>query len=220
MVQITDYDTLAATVKTWCARSDTKFSAQIPTFVSLTEDRIYHGLGDDHSDPLYSAPLRAPKMELSITVALVDGVATLPSDFLEARRINRSGDRNGIEYLPPQRFSLEGEYLSLGSLPLYYTTEAETLKVIPTYTGNVQMLYYRKFPAITDGNKVGTLITNYGNLYFSSGMHEAFSWMQEPELALGHIVRYRSQVAGLNRTNHKTRHPGQRHRVHMRSYIP
>jgi hypothetical protein len=61
---IADYTTLRAAVLSYAARSDSAFTAMFPTFVSLTEARIYDGAGRPGED-VYSPPLRSRAMEAS-----------------------------------------------------------------------------------------------------------------------------------------------------------
>lgn len=53
---ITEYTSLVAAIKVWCARQDSVFSAQIPNFVAMAEDRIYDGYGMK-GEATYSPPL-------------------------------------------------------------------------------------------------------------------------------------------------------------------
>jgi drug/metabolite transporter superfamily protein YnfA len=217
---ITEYDGLKAEIQAWCARSDSMMAGRIPAFVGLCEDRIYHGSGAREEDPLYSAPLRSSVMEHTVAVTLTDGTAPLPADFLDIRRLARDNDQAGLTILPPSRFAVEAEKLQGAGYPVYMTIEGQTLKVAPVFTGDLSLLYYRRFPAITDGNKAGPLLSAYGNIYFAGCLYEAFTWLQDTELAMGHLARFRSAVAGANSADSRHRYRGVPMRVMPRRPIP
>lgn len=204
---IADYDTLKSALQSYAARSDSKFSAQVPTFVAMVEERLYNGSGTP-GDPSYSPPLRSSTMELDTTVAVTAGSGTVPADMLEIRSITVSGQTYGLEYLPPERFKVWSASLT-GSGPIYYTIIGSTISVIPAMTGTLQVLYYRRFDAINDSsNKTGSLIIAHGNIYLELGLFYAFVWMRNAELSLSHLALGRSMIEGANRRAISGRYPG------------
>ncbi len=218
-MRIVDYDSLKEELIKWTARTDTAFSNRIDAFVALAEDRIYNGSGDGSNDPLYSKPLRVSTMEVREPLSVVDGEVALPSTVLDLRSAIVVDQRYGLEYLEPERFAIETARLGGGS-PLYYTVDANTLKLAPGYTGNVDILFYKRFDPISSTNLNGELIAAHGMLYLNAALFEAFSWIQEESLALGHLARYRSQVHGLNSSAKSVRHGGKNRRIRTRVPMP
>lgn len=214
MAGITSYATLVDEVKAWCARSDSTFSARIPVFVALAEDRIYFGNGEP-GDPLYSPPLRSKIMEVSTTVTMTDGLGTLPDDCLEIRRLSRDGDSVGMVYLPPVKFE-EQTALTWSGNPYYHTMEGTTVRTMPAMTGTLDLLYYRQFDPVTSSND-GPMIQEHGTVYFSAVMYQAMGFMQELELAAGHLAQLRSSISGINRTGAQLRTGGTRVRSAARA---
>jgi len=213
---ITDFSSLRSEVQSYCGRSDTTFAARVEQFVSLAEDRMYLGQGADAGDPLYSAPVRSKIMETTATVSLTSGDGVLPAGCLAIRRITRgSSDTAGLSYMTPDQLQLRLAQAS-GGMPGYYTVEGTTLKVAPTYTGDLTVLYYQRFDPITLTNPTGPMLTEHGQLYFSACMFEAFSFMQEPDLAIAWLGRYRSMSAGVNQTSADLRYAGRRLRINAR----
>lgn len=196
---ITEYDSLVAAVKSWCARNDSTFSAQIPNFVALAEERLYVGAGLNEQDPIYSPPLRSKVMEVSGTITITDGEGPLPDDLLVPRKLYRASDLAGITYMPPERFDVLNAGVGTGT-PVYYTIEGSTLKVTPATADTIGIAYYGRYAAITSSNKAGNLISEHGLIYLEASLYEAFAWMQEQDLALAHVARCRSMVQGVNRT--------------------
>lgn len=214
---ISDYDSLKDEVSKWCARSDTTFANRFETFLELAEDRIYNGAGDE-GDPLQTAPLRSQVMQTTGTVAVTSGTGTLPTALLELRSIHPAGHEWGIDYLGPERFDVAQSAVS-GSNALYYEVVGSTLNIHPAITGNVTISYFQRFDAINSNNKTGELLTAHPTIYLSALLFEAYSWMEEVETAIGHLGRYRSQVAGANRTAHGKRYGAQARRIRPRQPI-
>lgn len=212
-----DYDSLRDELSSWTARNDTTFRNRFDTFLTLVEDRLYHGAGMD-GDPLQSDPLRASAMSTSGTMAFAAGVSTLPTDLLEVRALHPAGQESGIEYLPPERFHVASA-TNMGSLPLYYTVEHRTVTLHPALTGNATVVYFKEFDRITSNNKTGTLLSAHPAIYLSGLLFEAYSWMEEPETAVAHLARMRSQIAGANKNARGVRFGAQARRIRPRQPI-
>lgn len=218
---IVDYAGLVEGVQKWVARSDTTFTNRIPDFVAMAEDRIYNGADLEAKGQLYSAPLRNSTLEHTATLTFEDGTADLPTDYLGARKLFRSSDRVGLVYMPPERFAVRGAWSSGGD-PGYYTIEDGAVKLTPTYDGDVSLLYWRKLSALTSETDSNTnaLLVAHPMVYLTAALFEAFSFIQEVDIALGHVARLRAMIAGLNRTASQSRLSGGTLRVQPRSPLP
>ena len=72
-MSISNYTELKTSVANWLNRTD--LTAEIPDFIELAENRIFH-------------ELRVPTNEKTIILTVnTEGYATLPSDFLEVKDI-------------------------------------------------------------------------------------------------------------------------------------
>jgi hypothetical protein len=220
---ISDYNSLATAIKTWCARTtSTAFNNQIETFVSLAEQRMWNGSGSGPSDPLFCDALNAPELETEATVTMVAGVGTLPSDVSTLRLIKRDGDTVGLDYLPPKQWAIRDNLpTGITDQPAYYTIEQNvTLKVTPSYDGDLTILYYKRDTAVSSVNTTSTTLTTYPMLYLSGCLFEAFSFMQEEALAMGHFARYRAILSGINSSIASVRYGGGPLKVRPRSRMP
>ncbi len=216
---ITDYTTLSAAIKSYCARSDSTFSAQIPNFVGLAEARIYDGYNPDElGDPLQSPPLRTKSMEASGTLTATAGVATLPSNYLSMRALYRAGDTAGITYLPPERAEVTGALTPAG-WPLYYTITANQLRLVPAWSGTLSAHYYKRFSDLSPDAPTNELLEVHGYIYLEACLIEAFSFLQAGDLATGHASKLRGLVRGANRGASALRYSGPK-RVVPRRAIP
>lgn len=215
MAAIEDYTTLRAAIQTWAARTDTTFSNQIPTFVSLAENRLYYGAGKP-GDALYTAPLRSDTMEVEGTVTVTDGEGTLPTELIEIRSISVTDQLTGLEYMPPERFMLYSANDPAG-IPAYYTIKGRTIEVTPSASVTLDLTYYRYYDAITASNTTGPLIIAHGLIYLSVCLYEAFAFMQDEPSALAHLARARGMIDGANQTSSGVRYKGP---LRMRPRVP
>jgi hypothetical protein len=216
---IQDYAGLVEGVQKWCARSDTTFTNRIPDFVALAEDRIYNGSDLRDRGPLYSPPLRNDVLETTDTLTFTDGAAAVPSGFLGFRKLYRDADQVGLVYLPPERFSVRDAYSS-GTSPSHFTFEGGQIKVLPSYDGDMGATYWAKLAALTSDANSNALLVAHPMVYLTACLFEAFSFMQESELAVGHVARLRSMIDGLNNTAVLSGTSGGTRRVTPRNPIP
>lgn len=216
---ITTYNDLAAEIRAWSARSDSTFSARIETFVALHEERMYNGAGANAKDPLFCDGLSAPEQETEFSVSVTNGVGAVPAAISTARTVKRDGDLVGLDYMSPRQFARRNSEPTGGD-PGYYTQENGLLKITPSFTGTIQCDGYKKFPTISVENQSNILLVTYPLLYLSGCLFEAFSFMQEVELAMGHFARYRAQVSGINQSANSVRFGGGPLRVRTRQAMP
>jgi hypothetical protein len=215
---IATYNDLAAAVKTWCARSDSSFSAQIETFVALHELRMYNGCGDA-GDALQCDALAAPEMETLSTVTFVAGVASVPALCSTIRTLGRPNDMIGIDYLTPRSFDILDANANGGDVEAF-TIKGSNLYVTPAYDGTFNILFYKQQPAISSSNQTNTLLTAYPLIYFTGVMHEAFAFMQDIDKASAWFAKYRAAVSGVNGSLRGVRYGGMPLRMTARNAIP
>ena len=218
MAQITDFASLTARIKTGCARSDSTFSNEIETFIAFAELRMQNGQGRQ-GDALYCESLSVAEKEVTVTITATAGFAPFPADGSSTRTIRRPGDQLGLEYMTPRQFSLQDNQTPSG-LPTNYTVEGNQIRITPAYTGLLELVYWKNFPAVNSSNTTNTILTMYPLLYLSGCLFEAFSWMQDIDLAAGHFARYKSIVSGVNASELSTRYGGSPLRIRTRQPIP
>ena len=216
---IATYNDLAAAIKVWAARSDSVFSNQIETFVGMHEDRMYNGSGSGPSDPLQCDALAAREMETTATVVITAGTGTMPNSISSVRTIRRSGDKVGLDYMTPRQFALFDANATSGN-PGYWTVENLNLKITPSYTGNILVNYFASFAAISVNTQSNALLTAYPRLYLTGCLFEAFSFLQDVELAMGHFARYRALVSGINQSANSARFGGGPLKIRTRQAMP
>lgn len=215
---ITNYAGLVEALQKWTARSDTTFTNRVPDFVAMAEDRIING-ADLPGGALYSPALRSVNIETTGVVSMLDGIGSLPPRYLGARVISRPSDHIGLDYLPIERF-LALAASAGGGMPGYYTIQDGLLRVVPSYTGDLDITFYQAPEALSTEAPVNTLIAAHPMLYLEACLFEAYTWMQDEALALGHLAKFRSMVEGHNQTAKARQFSGTALRIQPRRAIP
>ena len=216
---IIDYDSLAAAVKVYVARNDSTFSNQIENFISLAEDRIYNGVGDER-DPMFSPAVRVKEMSETGTIIITASTGTIPTGSLGIRRLSRTSDLVGISYLAPDAFATRYNYPDAGT-PRWYTIEGDQVRVAPAaWAGDISVLYYKRPTGISSVSTTNDVLTAYPNLYFAAVLFEAFSFLKDGETAQGWLGRFRSAASGVNRSASASRHGGGKLRTQPRVPVP
>jgi hypothetical protein len=177
------YSDLLSAVASWMERSD--LSSQIPDFVTLFEAKM-------------NRILRVRQMETSSTLTPSSGVATLPTDYLEHRRVTWNGtQKRDLEYVEPSYFALAYP-TSPSDVPRIFTIEGTSLKVMPVSDTTVVLAYYAKLAALSatstnwlmtahpDAYLFGTLLEGYA---FAGEATKASLWGQRLEDTLAMITR-------------------------------
>jgi len=212
---ISTYDDLVSSVKTWTARNDSTFSGSIPVFVETAEQRIFFGFGEP-KDPMYSPPLRCKEIETIGSIAMTNGEGTLPSGYLDMRALSRSGDETGIVALSPREFRVESEKIT-GTVPYYATVESSTLKVAPSYTGTLDMLYWVKPTALSASSQTNTVLTNFPSIYLYATLVEAFGFIRDDAEVLRNLSKLVGLIKGLNKTDMNIRYSTGTHKMRSRA---
>lgn len=163
---IQTYAQLQAAIASWLDRDD--LTDEIVDFITLFE-------------AVANRKLRVRQMETSTTITPSSGSATLPTDYLQWRRVTWAGDvRNELQYVHPSY--LQALYPDTPSdTPTVFTIEGSTLKVRPTSSTDIEFAYYQKIPALADG--VNWLLTAHPDLYLFGSLVEAQMFTVDPEQA-------------------------------------
>lgn len=201
------YAALLEAVQSFAVRPDTKFANQFPNFMTLAEARIYNG--GSALEP--SNPLRARVMDVTSTIAMTDGSGTIadPETVLDIQKIYRATDKTigGLEYMQPQSFEAYAATYTSGN-PKRYTIEGSTLRVAPSYTGNLTLGYWKRFPAVTVTAPTNDVLTAHPEVWFHALMFEAYKWMQDAQKAAGYLSQLQGSIDGANRVSESMRMPG------------
>lgn len=164
---ITDYDQLKSAIAAWLLRGD--LEGDIPTFIQLCESRLQR-------------VLRTEEMLERSTSTVTSQYILLPEDWIKARNVQRS-DGWPLEYLTPveldkYRWEVAKGQVSTNQGPVYYSIIGEALELCPSPSAEapvtVEMLYYRRIPALSDTTPTNWLLRRCPDIYlYGSLVHTA-----------------------------------------------
>ncbi len=211
---ISNYTDLVAAVKDFTVRTDTAFANAIDNFIILAEQRMYYGNEDENSPPL-----RVKEMQTTGTLAFTSGSAPLPAGYLDMRSINRDADGAGLDYLPPERFEVMKANIPAASSPGYFTIIGSTVKLVPEWTGNLNIVYNKAHDALTSGAPTNDVLTGYPALYLQGILAEAYDWLENDIKHGKALNKYNGAVRAANRSTGRGQQTGSQLRMMTRRYV-
>ena len=166
---ISTYSELKTAVADWLNRAD--LTAAIPNFIQLAEAKFNRELRTRQQVKRAYATLtgqyiqiptdwlEAINLQLNVTPVRVLDFVTL--DQADRIRANRYGETNADTY----------------------TIVGEQLEVVPPVGANteIDMTYYMKIPALSDGNPTNWLLTAWPDLYVYATLVHAAPYLREDE---------------------------------------
>lgn len=202
---ITNYGELKTAIADWLDRSD--LTSRIPDFISFAEARIHYGSAQG---PMMLQPVRLRAMETEVDLTITSGRATLPTDFLEARRILFLSDPTQIiELLAPELFWRMDAGLSSGR-PRRATIEGSDLILSPSpdTSNDVQLTYFAKFTTLSGDADTNWLLQNAPDIYLFAALVEAAIYTRNRQAADEYLIRFASASVALIRQEERARSAG------------
>lgn len=147
-------------------------SGLMPTFLELTEQRIYYG--EQGSDAL-----RVSHMLQTVTLA----APGLPADFLQAKRV-MSGDVI-LNYRPA--FELPRQVRS-------FANENGALLLSSDMDWPIDLVYWARFAPLVLDADTNWLLTNAPNVYLTSMLVDAARWSRDNDLGAREAANYQSAI--------------------------
>jgi hypothetical protein len=199
---ITTNALLEAAIAGHLARTD--LTSAIPDFIVAGETRIAYG----SKEPFESEPLRIRAMETVATLTNTDGECTLPSGFLGLKSIYEDGSTKGqLEQTSPELFYRSYNSSNQGPAS-FYIIEGETIKLAPSGSSDVRIVYYKKFDPIATASPVTWLLTNAPHVYVYAALLEAAPYIRNDARIQVWYGLFRSMVNALNSADKRDRWGG------------
>lgn len=198
-MSLATFTDLQASVAKWAHRGD--LAPMMADFVALAEERIGKDL----------------RLNAQITTGTVttdaDGFASLPADWLEFAERGVRFDGESIDYAPIndlsiyetgpyQRYSIQGTKLMLA--PVSGTLDS------------IDITYYARFPALSDGTPTNWLLTNHPSVYLNACLIEAAIYADDVEAAGRWGALYNKAAELLKSTDKAALYNGARLRMRGR----
>ncbi len=155
------YTDLKAAVADWLMRDD--LTSRIPDFITLCESRS-------------NLRLRTRDMQSIATLTISGDAFTLPTDFIEQRRVKSNVDP--VSTLSPISAELADTYSTAG-YPYYYVITGSSLYVYPPNTSDITLDYWAKIPALSDSNADNWLLLKAPAVYLYGTLMESAPFLED-----------------------------------------
>ena len=204
---ISTYTELKSAVADFLNRDD--LTGVIPTFISLAEAQI-------------NRDLRHWKMEQRSTAEIDDQFLTLPTDWLETKRINVRGTTpkplNLISVDEMQ--DIRAASMDEAGIPRYYCHVAGEIELFPTpsETYDINLTYIQKIPSLSDDNASNWLLADSPDLYLYAVLLETAIYLRDDDRITAYAGMYEQKLAAMNSTSEKAVSSGSGLKLNIRSY--
>lgn len=162
---ISSYVDLVSEIGEWLNRND--LDGRIPTFIRLCEARL-------------NRLLRTPDMETTTAIVASSEDNALPLDFLAMRSIYIEGspDRPLNEYSPN---AIASAYNGSTGIPTGFTVFSGILRLVPPPASatTLQMVYFAKITALTDGSPSNWVLDSHADIYLYGALLEASAFIDD-----------------------------------------
>lgn len=198
---VTSYATLQTAITTWAMReNDSDFTDHVTDFITQAEHLINYG--DGEAIP----PLRTRDMETVATVTLTNGAGTLPTDYLEFRRV-RTLDATPIVLDPvsPELGTQEYGASSAGKAS-YFDIVGSTITTWPPSATNISLTYFAKVPALSDSQTTNWLLTKSPFVYLYGSLVAAAPFMMDDARIQTWGTLYTKLIKGLMLTDQRAKY--------------
>ena len=189
------YSDLKDAVANWADRHD--LEPNIPDFIHLAETRI-------------NRRLRIRAMETKEYTYTIGGQANyaLPGDYIQMRefRLNKEPTIS-LQYITPEIY----ESWNLGKgRPKYYTIIANEIRLgpVPTDRYQMEMLFYKKFPKLSDSAPTNWLMENAPDMLLYGSLLELEPFIQNDARLQVWSQAYDTAYESLQDQDNKDRHSG------------
>lgn len=148
---ISNYGKLLETLHNFNDRED--LATKMPDYIRLLEAEL-------------NREVRAAEMGQLATITLLNGVANLPLDFLQARRVVYNG--HPIDYVTPDELAvLRGN--SAATIKEFSIIGLD-IQVAPLSNVDLGLLYYKKIPMLSDYNSTNWVLDSHPDIYLYGTM--------------------------------------------------
>lgn len=198
-MSIATHAELKTAIEKWLARSgDTQISDNSADFIVLAEGMLNFGTDEIN-------PLRVRDMETISSLTPSSGVVTLPSTFLEPRRVvEKASVRRPLEYITPEMADYYYPDRASG-LANHYTIIGSSLYTFPLAANDIEVEHYRTIPPLAS-NDPNWLLTKSPDIYLRASLFQAAMFIRDDEEAVKQGAILKAFVAGMNSTNMRANH--------------
>ena len=193
---LSTYANLQLSVAAFLNRED--LGTQIPDFIALAEAR-------------FNRELRVNAMMQRDTATASSNYVALPSDWLQISSIMVTSPANtysALTYISPDEyFNLKNDGLT--NTPRYYTIIDTNVLLLPAPSSEIslEMVYYGKIPALSDGNTTNWLLSRSPDLYLYGSLLQAEAYLVNDERVPLWAGAVDKVIADMNLESERARRP-------------
>lgn len=148
-----------------------------------------------------SEKLRVREMETIATLTPSSGVCTLPTDYLQYRRVAlTTSRRQELAYIAPS--VADQIYPDRGSgVSQKFTIIGSSLYLFPLSSTDVELTYYQAVPHLTDAAPTNWLLTKHPQLYLHACLFQLAIYRRDPELKADSAAMMQALMSALHGTD-------------------
>jgi hypothetical protein len=197
---ITNHGQLVQAIIDWSMHR-TDLASFAPDCITLAEGYLNYGGDWDKGDK----PLRCREMETIAILSPTDGVYTLPSDYLQFKRISDTpAHRRSLSYIEPVMVDVLYPTRAGGQAE-HFNILGNNLYTYPISTQDLELVYYARIPQLTALEPENWLLTKAPSVYLSGSLMYAADMIKEDQDVERYATMLRSFVQGLNDTDDMSR---------------
>jgi hypothetical protein len=189
-MSLTTYLGLKDSIEAWSHRNDV--ASRLDDFIDLAESEMLKWI-------------RIRDMETRATAVTSGRYLSLPSDFLEMRRLRMI---SGAQYFEVLSSTPEGMYITQDSgMPKLFTVTSQVeFDRTPDSAYTVEMQYYGKPTALSATNATNSILTKYPNIYLFGSLWALDLWALQEDKAEYYYGKLMQAIQTANREDKKGRH--------------
>lgn len=163
---ISTFAELKTAISNWTDRSD--LSSRLAEFIALFEAQV-------------NRRLMVRPQTTSSTITMSSGSGSLPSDYLEWKRVTWNGTvTRELDYVTPSFLKSYNASAASGD-PSYFTIEGSTIRVAPLSDTSLDLLYSQKVPALSDSATTNWLLTSHPDAYLFGSLTMCATFTSDAE---------------------------------------
>lgn len=194
MATITNYSTLKSTIADYLNRAD--LTSQIETFIQLAEADL-------------NTRLRCREMIVRAEATSDEEFVQLPSNWLEAINLHIVGGKQPLRYITLDEADTLNS-LQVYTAPNFYSLMNGAIEIIPAPAQNIEieMIYYRTIPALSDQNTTNWLLTKAPDVYLYGALTHAAPFLMDDQRIPVFAQIYMTRTQALNDESQRSLHSG------------
>jgi hypothetical protein len=165
---------MSIAIPTYAPGSISSYSELVTEIRDMMDDTDYDQEAIDRAlrkaEAEFNRQLRTPDMETRLVFDVSAELTALPEDFHEMRFIFvESQPDRGLASMSPA--GMLAAYGGVRGCPRAYAIEGRNLRVAPMGTVTLEMVYYQRIPALSDGSVSNWLLRKHPDLYVAGALY-------------------------------------------------